>query len=142
MRRKHLLSAFALLTALAIVLLLVFVQPGVHEIEYVIPNGYSGPVIVREAPDGVVLEHLPAERKYIARVGPDGQLQLKDAKPLRLWHTLSIRYEAGASIPHRRVTDQAEDEFAWWEGYEAEENEFVGFIGQLEDAKAFYESRR
>lgn len=139
-RIRLILATLAIAASLGV--LLYFAQPGVDRLEYVVPDGYTGPVIIRQAADGKTLEYDANERTHIIRLDESGELSVRDASPLRLWHTMHVRYENGSTILVRKLASQDEDEFGWWEGYTAAENEFVAYIGKLEDAKAFYERRR
>ncbi len=141
-RRRKLTLALAVLALIVIIVVLVYYAPNeVNEIEFVIANGYTGPVIVEQSPDGAALEHVPEEKKYIVRVGGSGRVQLQDTTPLETWHRVNIHYANGAAIPVRRLGKQPDETFGWWEGFATDRAEFVSYIGTLQDARAFYDNR-
>lgn len=141
-RRRKLILALAVLGLIAAVVLLIFYAPNeVDEIEYVIANGYIGPVIVEQAANGAALKYLPAEKKYIIRVNDSGRVQLQDTTPLETWHRVNIHYANGGPIPVRRLGSQPPGTFGWWEGFTTNRAEFVSYIGTLQDARAFYDNR-
>ncbi len=69
-----------------------------HPIEFVIADGYRGPI--RLSIDPVNGEEVPlTDGVYTYRIGPDGTMRIKDASPFRRWHTTRARYANGTPIP-------------------------------------------
>ncbi|MDA7980268.1 MAG: hypothetical protein MPJ50_16000 [Pirellulales bacterium] len=141
LRRKLALVVAVLLLGIVIVLLILYTPNEIDEVEFVLPDGYTGPVIVRQSPDGQSVVKDDARGRIILRVSASGHCEVSDVTKLESWHAIHVHYEDGTPIKVRQLAAQPPQEFGWWEGFDVQPSELVSFVGTHEEAKVYFGSR-
>jgi hypothetical protein len=132
---------------LAFMLLNQACQSGKLQVEYVFPDGFKGPVVIREhQPDGIAaceVPWLPRTEVCVLNFPASGTLNTQGDSPTKLWHIASARYANGTVIPVPNTPagiTVAKDEVAVWYG-QGQQGEGWLFVGTGDEFTNFQDEK-
>lgn len=119
------------------------------EVEFVFPDGFRGPAVIREnQSDGTPVcevPWLPRTKVCVFGFPASGVLHTQGVSPTKNWHRASARYENGTAIPVSNKPGGvivAKDEVAVWYGPALEGEDWL-FVGTEDEFRKFkYEKER
>jgi hypothetical protein len=96
-------------------------------VEFVVPDGYAGPVILMLDPkDG--MEITRQDGKYMILIPADGFLRVRSFDPLERWHEETWTYAGGRIIPDAKLAAQPDPDRVMLRGGNSAESEGVRWI--------------
>jgi hypothetical protein len=114
-------------------------------VEFIVPNGFSGPVwVVEDAQRGRPIPKVGS--RYRIEVPENGVVRVSSTQPLRQWHSESARYTDGTPLPVEHGADVPELAVALRGGYgvglsgSPTASFLAFFVGTKAQGQKFFES--
>lgn len=121
---------------------------GKRQIEYVFPDGFRGPAVIREnQKDGIPaceVPWLPRTTVCTLRFPSSGVLNIQGESPGKLWHWAAAHYANGTVIPVPNTpagVKVSKDEIALWTFGSVQNGEDWLFIGTEDQFRKFRDEK-
>lgn len=119
-------------------------QLGKMQIEYVFPEGFRGPAVIRENQQNGIqpcnLPSLPTTYQCVLEFPVSGVLNIQGESPGKVWHNASARYADGTLIPvpyNTPGSNVSKETIALWTFGSVQQGEDWLFVGNEDEFRRF-----